>query len=152
LSTKPSDWLDLFSGEVDRDLVLPLLSGSMADALLPGDMLTVRALDGKNAHIGDIVVFRDDRKLVAHRLIFVFRLFSFALFMEKGDANPTATIIKPEMIVGRVEAARRNGILVMETTPEARRKGRRLASRALVRYIISETRAKLARIMSSRHA
>jgi signal peptidase I len=133
VSTEYNDWLDLFSGGGDKTVVLPILSGSMAGTLLPGDILLVRPLGGKKAHTGDIVVFRDGGKLVAHRLIFVFRLFSFAFLVEKGDANRTATIIDPKSIVGRVEAAHRNEKLILDMTEETRRTARRLAAKSFRR-------------------
>jgi signal peptidase I len=138
VSTEHGDWLELFSGEFDRDLFLPLLSGSMAFTLLPGDMLTVRPMNGGKAHLGDIVVFREGRKLVAHRLIFVFRISSFELLIQKGDANKTATVIRPSMIVGKVRTARRGEEVVFEATAENRDRGRRIARRALVRYMTNE--------------
>jgi signal peptidase I len=151
LSAEHSDWLDLLSGEFDRDLMLPLLSGSMAGTLLPGDMLTVRPLGAERAHIGDIVVFRDERKLVAHRLIFVLKLFSFMLFVEKGDANQTATIIVAESIVGRVEAARRGDKIVLEMTHETRAEARRLAAKSLMRVSFKALKDLIKRMLG-RHA
>jgi hypothetical protein len=136
LSAEALDWLTLLSGESDGEITLPVLSGSMADALLPGDLLTVRPMGREKAHAGDIVVFRDSGKLVAHRLIFAFRLSSLALLLEKGDANGKASNLKPNAIVGRVISARRRGVLVLEMDAETRRRGRRLAARGLMWHLL----------------
>jgi hypothetical protein len=152
LGIEQSDWLELFSGNFDKDLALPILSGSMAFALLPGDLLTVRPLEGARAHAGDIVVFRQERKLVAHRLIFAFRLSSFALYLQKGDANRKPERIRPEQIVGRVETARRDGQLILEGAASSRGKGRRIAAKALLRYLAFDAPKDLLKRMLSRHA
>lgn len=111
-SAEAHEWLDFYSGGHEGEILLPMLSGSMADVLLPGDILTVLPLGKEGVHAGDIVVFREGGKLVAHRLIFVFRLFSFSLFIEKGDANPNASILRARSIVGKVSAARRQGRII----------------------------------------
>jgi signal peptidase I len=145
------DWLELYSGKFDGDRMLPLLSGSMADTLLPGDILTIHPLDGKEAHVGDIVVFRDGYRLIAHRLIVVFRLGSLTLLVEKGDANPIATIIQPDCIVGRVKAASRGGRLIFNTLPEMRARGRNLAAQGLRQFLVFAARD-FAKRMLGRHA
>jgi hypothetical protein len=152
LSSKEREWLNLLSGESDGEIALPVLSGSMADALLPGDMLTVRPLAGAKARVGDIVVFRDGGKLVAHRLIFAFRLFGFALLAEKGDANRQVSILRPKAIVGRVEAARREGILVLEMTAATKKQGRRLAVRSLLWHLLLEFPKDVIKTIAGRHA
>jgi signal peptidase I len=144
--------MELFSGNFDGARVLPLLSGSMAPTLIPGDLLTVQPLDGKRPHAGDIVVFREEHKLVAHRLLLAFRIFSLALYLQKGDANRKIGLVKPEQIVGRVADARRMGTLVLEDTPEARGRGHRLASRELVRYLFIEAPIELMKKAVGRHA
>lgn len=152
LSAEHKDWLELFSGEFDGELLLPLLSGSMANTLLPGDILTVRPLHGERAHVGDIVVFREERKLVAHRLIFAFRLFSFALYLQKGDANRIPALIRPGQIVGRVETARRDGKLIMGRESSGGETGRRIAARALLRYLALDVPMDILKRTHGRHA
>jgi signal peptidase I len=152
LNREHRDWLELFSGQFDSDRVLPLLSGSMAPTLLPGDLLTVRPLDGNRAHVGDIVVFRDDRKLVAHRLIFAFRLFSFALYLQKGDANRMPERIEPRRIVGRVETARRDGKLILDRASPCAEMGRSIAAKALLRYLALDIPKDILKRMLGRHA
>jgi SOS-response transcriptional repressor LexA len=115
-----------------------MLSGSMAGALLPGDILTVRPPGRQKAHAGDIVVFRGNGKLIAHRLIFVLRLRSLALLVEKGDAMAEASILRASDIVGIVSAARRRGSVVLAMTPEARTRARSLASRAFLWHLAYE--------------
>jgi signal peptidase I len=130
--------LDLYSGEHEGEILLSMLSGSMAGALLPGDILTVRSLGKEKVHVGDIVVFREGGKLVAHRLIFVFRLLSFSLFVEKGDANPMASILRPSSIVGRVSAARRQGKMILIGKSDIRWRARCLAARTCLWHLVFE--------------
>jgi signal peptidase I len=145
-------WLDFLTGAASTVSSLPMLSGSMAPYLSPGDLLQVVPIDSAKAHIGDIIVFRESRKLVAHRLIFAFRVFSFALYIEKGDANPMPTMILPGQIVGRVELARREGKLVLERSREYREEGRRIAARALLRYLIFDAAPYFLKKAIRRHA
>jgi signal peptidase I len=152
LSIEHHDWLELISGQLDGESVLPLLSGSMSPALLPGDMLVMHPLCGKRAHVGDILVFREGFKLVAHRLIFAFRLFSIALYVEKGDANPMPTFIHSRQIVGRVEFARREGKLVLDRSRESLEEGRRIAARAFLRYLVFDAAPYFLKRVLRRHA
>jgi len=145
-------WFDLFNGGIEGEVFLPMLSGSMADAILPGDILAIRSMTGEKAHIGDIVVFKEKGKLVAHRLILVFRLFSFSFIVEKGDANKVASLIDAGAIVGIVDSARRNGILVLSRTPEAKERGRRVSARALFAHIPLQAAKNCIRRMLGRDA
>lgn len=117
-------------------VVLPLLSGSMAKALLPGDMLSIQPLGPEKAHQGDIIVYRLNGKLIAHRLLLVFRMKSVCLLLEKGDANSDAALVIPHSVVGRVEAACRNGQEIFSRSPQEVKRGRRRATVLLFRYLL----------------
>lgn len=100
----------LLSG-TSRELVqLPLLTGSMAPAILPGDLLSIRPIGGRKVHTGDVAVFYKHGRLTAHRIIFAFRLFSLALLLEKGDANRGAGLLDQRTILGTVVAIERGGL------------------------------------------
>jgi hypothetical protein len=145
-------WLDLLVGESGGDLRLPMLSGSMAGALLPGDELWVRRSGGRRAHIGDIIVFREPGRLVAHRLIFAFRFKSLRLYIQKGDANAEASRVVEGDIVGIVGGASRNGEPIRLRTPEALARGRRKAMGALIGLALLGVPRAIARRMRPRHA
>jgi len=113
-------------------MLLPMLSGSMAPALLPGDVLTVRPASSANIHRGDIVVLRIGNKLIAHRLVFVTRLGRIVVLVEKGDANNAASFVDPGSVAGIVVSASRNGQVVMERSGTSRRQNRHAALRSLV--------------------
>jgi signal peptidase I len=124
-------WMEIFSRDGSGDAILPMLSGSMAPELMPGDALTVRPASAAKVHRGDIVVFRDGARLVAHRLVFAARLGRLCLLVEKGDANLSASFMKPEAIVGIVVSASRGGKPVIVDIRESRERGRHASVRSL---------------------
>jgi signal peptidase I len=115
-----------------------MLSGSMAPSILPGDLLQVIPIDGARARIGDIVVFRGKGMLIAHRLILAFRLGGFSLLVERGDASVSASVIRSRNIVGRVESVIREGRSISLRTPETIERGRRISTRAFIRFLAFE--------------
>ncbi len=125
----------LLSG-TSRELVkLPLLTGSMAPAILPGDLLSIRPIGERKVHTGDVAVFYKHGKLTAHRIIFAFRLFSRALLLEKGDANRGAGLLDQRTILGTVVAIERGGLrLPLDATAD---QGRQLAHTMLWRFVAS---------------
>lgn len=91
---------------------LPLLSGSMAPALPSGSTLVIDPHRRRRFGRGDVVVFADGDRLVAHRVLLRLRLPGLDAVLEKGDANP----------VGRWMASRRiRGVVCEVTLPDGGR-------------------------------
>ena len=87
---------NLFSYKPGQTIWLPVLSGSMAPAFLPGDEVMIRVVDQseseKLALHGTVVVFYDNGKFYFHRILFTSKLLKNVY--EKGDSNPSGSWIK----------------------------------------------------------
>ncbi len=128
-------WLDLLSRNLRKRerVCMPVFSGSMAPALLPGGSVTIEPVTWRDCRAGDIIVIRDAYRLTAHRLLFQVRFGSRALLLEKGDANRTGTWIRGEQVVGIVVCFRSPEGGVTDLRSAAwRLRSRRLAVRQLV--------------------
>ena len=138
----------LLGGNTQDPIRLTLLSGSMAPALLPGDTLLIQALAGNRVHNGDVVVFMKERKVTAHRIIFVFRCRAISLLLEMGDANHKASLLDQKAVLGKVRALERQGLHIRldwaaYTGRAARRTANRLRWRLLANRIPSGRLRKL---------
>jgi len=66
---------------------LPMLSGSMAPAIPIEATLVITPASARDCRIGDVVVFTEQERLVAHRILLVLGFGDRRWFLEKGDAN-----------------------------------------------------------------
>jgi signal peptidase I len=81
----------------------------MVPALWPGDLVTVRSCDTKALAPHSILVFRQNQRLIVHRLM----RRDGDRILARGDARPRFDEpIVPAQIVGCVEAVTRNGRLI----------------------------------------
>lgn len=94
--------------EGNRPIWLPMLSGSMAPYILPGDELYIIPKIDK-FKTGNIVVFYKDGKFFSHRVIFSIKLYNRVIILEKGDANRVASFIDANKALGRVVKLKRDG-------------------------------------------
>lgn len=96
-------------GEVARasgKVQLRVTGASMVPALWPGDLLTIYRCDLSALQLGSIVAFRQNQKLIVHRLM----RCSGGQFATRGDALPCFDEpVSPSDIIGRVESVIRNG-------------------------------------------
>jgi len=106
--SRGASWLDLLIGQgpPGREHELPVLSGSMAPTIPAGSTLVVRAASWRESHDGEVVVFRDEQSLVAHRRLLALPYLTGALILQKGDTNATAGWIDATRIVGIAAAVR----------------------------------------------
>src|SRR4051812_41731385 len=86
---------------------------SMSPTILNGDVITVAPVVLHEVCTGDILVYRDGDRVLAHRLVDVTAAISESQFLLRGDANlrrdrPVAAA----QIVGRVTAIERDGRIV----------------------------------------
>ncbi|MCB1182676.1 hypothetical protein KDM41_04525 [bacterium] len=101
-------WLAL-TGQVPAPsgpLELPLLTGSMAPAIPAGATLLIAATSGAAVRGGDVAVFREGDRLVAHRVLLVLRAGPVDLVLEKGDANRRGRWRRGRTVCGRVTGFR----------------------------------------------
>lgn len=140
LSAGPDALRSLIAGTADAPVRLPLLSGSMSPALLPGDILTVRPARGRDVRVGDVTVFLRDGRATAHRILFALRLGARALLLEMGDANRFPSTLSQNAVLGVVDCVERDGNRVLDlrgdTGKTERRAARRTARRMLWRFLV----------------
>ncbi|MFH1842279.1 MAG: hypothetical protein ABIF77_03660 [bacterium] len=101
-------WLDLQRGDFPpgQSIQLPMLSGSMLPLLVPGHDIVIEAVSWRECRRGDIIVFRQEEKLTAHRLLLPVPYVDSALFYQKGDANDFGGWIRSHQVVGVVAAVK----------------------------------------------
>jgi hypothetical protein len=93
-------WLELYSTKGKS--WLPVLTGSMAPLIHPGDEVLVSKVAVEQIRFGDIIVFRRDGDLIVHRVLKKWRTVDTICFGEKGDMSHTYGLVGGEKIVGRV--------------------------------------------------
>ena len=79
-------------------LVLPVLSGSMRPTIPLGSRIRIKPAQGAACRVGDVIVYLDGTRLVAHRVLW--RAGSW--IYEKGDANPFGNWLPKREIKGVV--------------------------------------------------
>ncbi len=79
---------------------------SMAPLILPSDKIVITK--ASSLKVNDIVVFKKEERLIAHRLIYIPPAKDF--FVTKGDNSLKSDgKIKPSQILGKVNSVKRNG-------------------------------------------
>jgi len=90
------------SGEVR----LQVNGGSMLPAIWPGDVVTVRSRDLAELQPGQIVLYRREGKLTAHRVMHI----SADHLIARGDSLPSSDLpVRATEVVGQVVNIHRNG-------------------------------------------
>lgn len=88
--------LEIWS-ETDRQQIISITGRSMLPLIQTGDQVLV-AHGRKNARRGDVIVFLQDEKMVAHRVLYVNPNSAEAAFIAKGDNNAS---LDPPVSAGR---------------------------------------------------
>lgn len=69
---------------------LTVLSGSMAPAFDPGDVVVIRPVDVEDLRIGDVITFQEksgEPELISHRIVGISFASEGREFVTRGDAN-----------------------------------------------------------------
>lgn len=103
---------------------LPLLSGSMAPALLPGDQLYIDP-EKRDPRSGDVAVFFRDGLFFSHRVLVSFLWRRKRYILEKGDANRSASFISSDKVLGTVRKFSRDSRISDLTTIDAVKNSKR---------------------------
>jgi signal peptidase I len=91
---------------VSGQVQLKVTGASMVPVLWPGDLLMVRQVEPSSPTPGSILVFRQNDKLVVHRLA----SREGDKLVTRGDARPCFDPpVDAANVLGRVESAQRNG-------------------------------------------
>jgi signal peptidase I len=104
------------------DITAQLLSGgyrvrfrahgaSMRPAIRDGDIVVVQMVDPTAVKPGDILLYREGERPLAHRVVRIHQDNSAGVvFVLRGDAQAECDApVKPEQVLGRVLLAERNG-------------------------------------------
>lgn len=115
--------------------VLTIQSGSMIPMLPVGARITIEPTSGDLCAVGDIVVFRQQSRLVAHRLLFGWGHEPGGWFLQRGDGVSPLGFVRARAILGKVIAVEPSqGKFLDLTTLEARIGGLHAARRSLSSY------------------
>lgn len=120
----------------NQSIDIPITGGSMGAALPNGSIARIRLSDGSTCKLGDVVVFRLDEKLVAHRVIHIRAPF----LVTRGDARVApdppipfsrvlGRMIEPPSMVARSWRARVADVFAMGSTIALLRVSPSLATR-----------------------
>lgn len=138
MTRDPNPWHRLNAGLLDpgERVVVPMLTGSMAPLIPAGSRIEVVAPQADQLDVGQVVVFKQGDRLVAHRLLFGCPLPAPGWFLQRGDGVSQAGLVKVSDIVGLVVAVHlEHGQRHDLTTAEARHQALRTARRTLYRLI-----------------
>ena len=87
-------------------VLLKVAGASMVPALWPGDVVTVQRCAPQELISGSIIVFRQNQRLVVHRLMH----WQEDCAVTRGDLHPCLDLPTPAGdVIGRVETIERNG-------------------------------------------
>ena len=83
--------------------LIAIASGSMEPTYNKGDALLLSKVDSNNIDVGDILVYKDGKKIIAHRVIKKTEYKDKVYYYTKGDANIAADsgYIERENVVGK---------------------------------------------------
>jgi len=97
-------WLTLSNGnETGNEPVrLPVLSGSMLPMIPVGSTLIIKPCPASAVQRGDVIVFQDGHRLVAHRLLLQYNIGPLHVLFQKGDSNLNGGWISPSQVKGKV--------------------------------------------------
>jgi len=84
------------------ELLLTALSSSMAPLIRIGDKVNVRTTSTEAIGFGDIIVFREEEKLVIHRVVAKGKFDHRPFFLQKGDRSSLPLRIPAECVLGKV--------------------------------------------------
>ena len=81
---------------------------SMLPTIKPGDLLLIKPLQSYNQKIttNEIVVFIRDKHIICHCVLYNFHIRRLKYYLEKGDNNLFAWIIRSNKILGIVTEIR----------------------------------------------
>lgn len=97
-------WLKLLDGTLPmgETVELNVLSESMLPVFRPGSSIKVERVSWNACSAGDIIVFWQGRRLIAHRLLASVAAVKRRYLYQKGDASQSGHFIRAERVVGRV--------------------------------------------------
>jgi hypothetical protein len=95
--------------ENGRTVSFKIVSGSMSPVIQVGDIVQVSRVDPSKIGVGDIVAFRQDAKVMVHRVSAISRSNGGLRFRQGGDAGSTSLEIAARSLIGRIGVIKREG-------------------------------------------
>jgi len=86
-----------------------IISGSMYPLIEISDRVLVKKINPSEIKLRDIIFFRNDNTFVTHRVIKLVKNDRKIMILQKGDANNHASLIPPEIILGKVKTIEKRG-------------------------------------------
>jgi signal peptidase I len=90
-----------------------VISSSMSPMIRSGDQVLVERTGYDNLRFGDIIVFKNDKRLIVHRIIGKREVGGEYYLLEKGDAVLQSSLVPPKQIIGRVVNIRKQGKTIL---------------------------------------
>ncbi|MEE9911668.1 MAG: signal peptidase I [Deltaproteobacteria bacterium] len=101
--------------EANREITLDIQGTSMLPFFEQGDRITVKAVAPGKLRTGDVILFRQNEQLIAHRLIWKKRRGIGRCYCQKGDHLSGWSWISGEDVLGRVTSFGCHGVMVEMT-------------------------------------
>ncbi|HRN68437.1 MAG TPA: signal peptidase I [Promineifilum sp.] len=115
-------------GNAGRQIVFPMSGQSMEPFLKAGDQLLITH-GREHIRVGTLVAYRQDDKLIVHRLLHVFDRSREPMMLLRGDNNNYPDLLIPlDRLIGRVSAVRRGDRSYTLETPLWRGASRLIAA------------------------
>jgi polysaccharide export outer membrane protein len=93
------------------NMKIPVIGDSMSPVLRTGDPIYVEPVKAEDLSTGDILVYKTQGNMVAHRLIRILRSNGKFMFLTKGDTFSSAdSLLKESDLIGRVYATGKYGM------------------------------------------
>lgn len=93
------------------NMKIPVTGDSMSPVLRTGDSIYVEPVKSEDLSAGDILVYRTEGSMVAHRLIRILRSNGKFMFLTKGDTFSSSDgLLKESELIGRVYATGKYGM------------------------------------------
>jgi hypothetical protein len=99
---------------------LPVLTGSMAPTLKPGDQVMVTVAGADGISFGDIFLFRRNGEFIVHRALKKINNSRRSGLLEQGDGRRALRPVSGHRVVGRVSVAYRDGKILDFDSPASR--------------------------------
>lgn len=136
-----SDWIDLINGALRPNEIveLPVLSGSMMPILQPGKHIKIKYMPPYEIKTGDIIIFKDNNLLTAHRALMKISIANKVFIYQKGDTNRFGSWITGEKIIGTVISAQNNKNIFIDLTAQNQKKLARILCFKNIRNVILDS-------------
>jgi signal peptidase I len=108
MSPYAASLIGLFA-EAGREMSLTVSGTSMEPFLRAGDQVTVRPVGSGSIRRGDIIAFRNEGRVIIHRIVGRREFDGDSFYCQKGDNLDGWTLVPTEAIIGKAVSVRGRG-------------------------------------------